>query len=733
MQPTSGDSFVAAVTGPKGDPGDVSAAQLNAAIAALKNGVDPAGDTLAELYALILLRATLNQVAAFTASPTVPTLAPGNNSTKVTNSAYVRQELVNYALALTGGTLSGPLILAADPVAALGAVTKQYVDAFIQGISNKYSALCATTTTLPANTYSNGLGTLTATANGALTVDGQSPTAGVFVLVKNEAAGANNGLYQVTQAGDGSHPYILTRALDDDTAAEMAGAFCFVELGTVNNKTGWLCGQSAITIGTTAIVFTQFSGAGTYTAGTGLTLTGSQFSIDGAIVGRLATANIWALAQTFTVAPVFTDAPGSRTAIGLGNADNTSDATKNAAAVTLANKTLTTPVINGLPTGTGVATANTASTLVARDASGNFAAGAVTVTGLNDSGLTASCAVATDGSKNLVSVTNTGTGNNVLATNPVLTTPNLGTPSAAVLTNATGTASGLTAGSVTTNANLTGPITSVGNATSIASQTGTGSKFVVDTSPILVTPNIGAASATSLAITGVITSTLNDNTNTFGGNFSNSNTGNAALCGVVFLNSAGTLISFQQNGISKSYGASANGDSMIRSNATGLVLMADNASGRIKLAAGGSAENASLFPSGGLSVSGTPTDPGAGGIFAGGGITCSGAFATRKGSVAVANGLNSNIATPSNSIIRLTGPTAAFQVGGFTGGVDGYRLAVYNTVAQAMTIKNEDASSTAGNRLKTLTGADVTLRAGTSFAEFEYDGTDSRWVLIATN
>lgn len=86
---------------------------------------------------------------------------------------------------------------------------------------------------------------------------------------------------------------------------------------------------------------------------------------------------------------------------------------------------------------------------------------------------------------------------------PTLVTPNLGTPSAGVLTNVTGTAAGLTAGNVTTNANLTGPITSVGNTTSIASQTGTGTKFVVDTSPTLVTPVIGVATGTSLALSGV--------------------------------------------------------------------------------------------------------------------------------------------------------------------------------------------------------------------------------------
>lgn len=74
----------------------------------------------------------------------------------------------------------------------------------------------------------------------------------------------------------------------------------------------------------------------------------------------------------------------------------------------------------------------------------------------------------------------------------------IGTPSAGVGTNLTGTAAGLTAGHVTTNANLTGPITSSGNATAVASQTGTGSTFVMDTSPTLVTPTLGVALATSI-------------------------------------------------------------------------------------------------------------------------------------------------------------------------------------------------------------------------------------------
>lgn len=98
----------------------------------------------------------------------------------------------------------------------------------------------------------------------------------------------------------------------------------------------------------------------------------------------------------------------------------------------------------------------------------------------------------------LVARNTTDTLTNKTLTSPVLTTPALGTPTSGIMTNVTGTAAGLTAGNVTTNANLTGPITSTGNATAIASQTGTGTTFVVNTSPTLVTPVLGVATATTI-------------------------------------------------------------------------------------------------------------------------------------------------------------------------------------------------------------------------------------------
>lgn len=104
-----------------------------------------------------------------------------------------------------------------------------------------------------------------------------------------------------------------------------------------------------------------------------------------------------------------------------------------------------------------------------------------------------------------------------------------------------------------------------------------------------------------------------------------------------------------------------------------------------------------------------------------------------KGAIMLANGLNSNIANSGATSDRITGPSSVFSVGGFTGGIDGQLKRIYNTTSNAMTIVNEDTSSTAANRIKTLTGANVTLRSGTSFASFEYDGTDQRWILMSTN
>jgi hypothetical protein len=118
--------------------------------------------------------------------------------------------------------------------------------------------------------------TLTATANGALSVDSTLTVVTERILVKNEAAGANNGVYVVTQVGSAGTPYILTRATDFDSVGTGVdqideGDFFLVTNGVANLNTAWVQ-QTAppITIGTTALVFQQFSAPITYTAGTGL-------------------------------------------------------------------------------------------------------------------------------------------------------------------------------------------------------------------------------------------------------------------------------------------------------------------------------------------------------------------------------------------------------------------------------------------------------------------------------
>jgi hypothetical protein len=100
------------------------------------------------------------------------------------------------------------------------------------------------------------------------------------VLVKNEAAAANNGIYVVTTLGTVSVAYILTRAADMNQAAEVPGAFAFTEQGTVNGGAGFtVAGTGPYVIGTTAINWTQFSGAGEIAAGTGLTKSGNTLSL----------------------------------------------------------------------------------------------------------------------------------------------------------------------------------------------------------------------------------------------------------------------------------------------------------------------------------------------------------------------------------------------------------------------------------------------------------------------
>ena len=168
---------------------------------------------------------------------------------------------------------------------------KAYVDQVAQGLDSKPSARAATTANL-ATTYSNGTSgvgaTLTATSNGAITLDGVSPVVNDRILVKDQTTAAQNGIYKVTTQGSGSAAFVLTRATPEDQPSELTGgAFVFVEEGTANGDNGYVFTHTgAPTFGTTALDVTQFSGAGQITAGAALTKTGNTINaaVDGSSI-----------------------------------------------------------------------------------------------------------------------------------------------------------------------------------------------------------------------------------------------------------------------------------------------------------------------------------------------------------------------------------------------------------------------------------------------------------------
>jgi phage-related tail fiber protein len=180
----------------------------------------------------------------------------------------------------------------ADPTQNQDAATKAYVDTVAQGIHSHTSCRLATAAALPSCTYNNGTNgigaTLTATANGALTVDGVTVAVDDRILVKDQVANLQNGVYVVTATGGASAAFVLTRSTDMNQDVEFPGSFEFVEEGTDNADNGYVCITNLpITIGTSGILWTQFSGAGQITAGSGLTKSGNTINVGTANVNRI--------------------------------------------------------------------------------------------------------------------------------------------------------------------------------------------------------------------------------------------------------------------------------------------------------------------------------------------------------------------------------------------------------------------------------------------------------------
>ena len=305
----------------------------------------------------------------------------------------------NAALPKAGGTMTGNLVLNADPTAALQSATKQYVDNIAAAGIHYHEAVRAETTANLNATYDNGSSGVGATltnagTQAALVLDGVTLVAADRVMVQDQTNAAHNGIYTVTTLGSGSTNWVLTRATDADSygpsdpdALGEGDAF-FVSEGTVHGgELDVMATSGTIVFGTTDIVFNIVSDAPLYTAGTGLTLTAQEFSLNTPVSSATALATGRTIGMTGDV--VWTSASFD----GTGNVTGT--ATIQANSVALGTDTTGNYVAAGAVSGVGLSgsassegstftvtsnatSANTASAIVSRDGSGNFSAGTIT-------------------------------------------------------------------------------------------------------------------------------------------------------------------------------------------------------------------------------------------------------------------------------------------------------------------------------------------------------------------
>jgi hypothetical protein len=549
-------------------------------------------------------------------------------SLTVTGNANVGN-LGTTALVATGtGSFGGNITMnsfnivsLATPVNDSDAATKGYVDSTAQGLDPKASVVYATTTSIFGSgyTYNNGTSgvgaTITASSNGALSIDGSTPTVGERVLIKNEVgafvdnttqSAAFNGIYLVTVVGSGAAAFVLTRTTDFDVGTEMAGAFTFVEQGTYNADTGWVSiVNPPVTVGTTQIIWSQFSGAGSYTAGTGLTLTGTQFSISNTAVTAASYGGGDSVA-TFTVNQQGQLTAASNVSI-TANAANLTGTTLNATIVnssltsvgTLGNLSVTYDITTGnVYANSGTVKATTLTGTLTTNAQPNVTSvGTLTnlnVTGTVDGGNFTTTGYANVGSLNVTGTSNLGNVGNVTITG--------GTNGYYLQTNGSGALvwAAISAGTsiVNGNSNVAIPTTNgnvniTANGVTSLVVTGTGANV---TGNLDVTGNISGLQLTSTVAIGtaplVVTSTTQ---------VANLNVATAGLAGEVTGNAQGNITSV----------GSLTG--LTVSNATGIVNFTNTANvtlgavGNLHISGGSANYVLSTDGSGGLSWVGVST------------------------------------------------------------------------------------------------------------------------------
>lgn len=398
----------------------------------------------------------------------------------------------------SGGFGSGSTVnvRTSDPTIDDHAATKRYVDAQVsqalQGLDIKASVRVATVDNLTV-TKAGTKTSATLTNSGsqaALTIDGIALSVGNRVLVKNQSDAAHNGIYTVTNTGSSSTNWVLTRATDLNEDAEISAAiFSFVEEGTVNADTGWVLTTdtgAGIQIDTTGLTFTQFSGAGSFIAGNGLTRSGNTLSVVGtnnrisvsssgvdissAYIGQTSittlgtvTAGTWngsVISAAYGGTGLNALGAGVATWLGTPSSANLAaamtDETGSGSLVFATSPTLVTPVLGAATATTinkvAITAPATGSTLTIADGKTATVNNTLTFTGTDNSSVAFGAggtvaytsnklnAFASTTSAELLTVISdeTGTGKLVFATSPTLISPVLGTPASGTLTNCTG-------------------------------------------------------------------------------------------------------------------------------------------------------------------------------------------------------------------------------------------------------------------------------------------------------